>query len=69
MKRQMMMLDNLSCPACAAKLEKALQRLPGMISAKVSFGAGSLNVEYDETQLQEADIKARIKQFGADVLG
>ena len=68
MKRQMIMLDGLSCPACAAKLEKALQRLPGVKSAKVSFGAGSLNVEYEESQVQEADIKTRIKQFGADVL-
>ncbi|MGI6609752.1 MAG: heavy-metal-associated domain-containing protein [Limnochordia bacterium] len=67
MKRQMIMLENLSCPSCAAKLEKAVQRLPGIKMAKVSFGTGSLSVEYDEGQLQEADIKAKVKQFGVGV--
>lgn len=68
MRRQMIMLDNLSCPSCAAKLEKAVQKLPGMHMAKVSFGAGSLSVEYDDSQLQEAEIKAKVKQFGVDVV-
>jgi Cu+-exporting ATPase len=67
MKRQMVMLANLNCPVCAAKLEKAAARMPGMQSAKVSFGTGALTVEYDETKLNEADIRAVVKQQGVEV--
>jgi copper chaperone CopZ len=44
MKSQMMMLRNLNCPNCAAKLQKAAQALPGMSEAKVAFASGTLNV-------------------------
>lgn len=67
MKRQMIMLENLNCPTCAAKLERAAQKLPGMKSAKVSFGSGTLKVEYDESVLQEAAIRETIKQQGVVV--
>ena len=46
-RREMIMLSGLNCPTCAAKLEKAVQATPGVTEAKVVFGAGSLNVEYD----------------------
>ena len=68
-KRQMMMLGNLSCPSCAAKLEKAVQKLSGVKSAKVSFGAGTLTVEYDEALLKDEEIKDKVEQFGVGVLG
>jgi Cu+-exporting ATPase len=67
MKRQMVMLANLNCPVCAAKLEKAAARLPGMQAAKVAFGTGALTVEYDETKLSETDIRTVVKQQGLDV--
>lgn len=67
MKRQMILLENLNCPNCAAKLERAAQKLPGMKAAKVSFGSGSLKVEYDESVLQEAMIREMIKQHGVGV--
>ena len=67
MKRQMIMLANLSCPNCAAKLEQAAQKLPGMQSAKVAFGAGALNVAYDESVLAEEAIRAVVNQLGLQV--
>jgi copper chaperone CopZ len=67
MKRQMMMLANLTCPSCGGKLEAAAGRLPGVKSARVAFGTGALHIEYDETQLTEAQIRTVIKQQGLDV--
>ncbi len=67
MKRQMIMLDNLNCPTCAAKIEKAAQKLPGMKEAKISFGSGSLTVEYDESVLQEQAITDMIQKHGVGV--
>lgn len=66
-KRQMIMLTGLNCPVCAAKLEKAAKGMPGMKSAKVSFGTGSLTVEYEETALTEESIRKVVKQQGLDI--
>jgi copper chaperone CopZ len=67
MKRQMIMLSDLNCPTCAAKLEKSAQQLPGMKSAKVSFGTGNLTVEYDEARLDEETIRKTVKQHGVEI--
>lgn len=67
MKRQMIMLENLTCPSCAAKLERSAAKLPGMKSAKVSFGTGALTVEFDEAQLPPESIREVIKQHGLGV--
>ncbi len=67
MKRQMIVLENLNCPVCAAKIEKAAQNLPGMKEAKVSFGTGSLTVAYDESRLQEQAIRDMVRKHGVGV--
>lgn len=67
MTRQMFMLQNLNCPNCAAKLEKAAQGLPGMKAAKVAFATGTLQVEYDPEVLSEESIRRLIQQMGLEV--
>lgn len=67
MKRQMLMLGNLNCPNCAAKLEKAAKNLPGMKEARVAFGSGALNVEYDDGRLKEEAIRDLVRQLGLSV--
>jgi copper chaperone CopZ len=67
MKRQMIMLSNLNCPNCAAKLEKAAKQLPGMKSATVAFGSGALNVEFDETRMEEPRLKELVRQMGLGI--
>jgi copper chaperone len=39
--------DELSCPSCVAKIEKALQALPGVETALVRFNTGRIEVEHD----------------------
>lgn len=67
MKRQMIMLENLNCPVCASKIEKAAQKLPGMKEARISFGTGALKVEYDESVLQESAIREAVRQHGVAI--
>ncbi|MGE5554316.1 MAG: heavy-metal-associated domain-containing protein [Betaproteobacteria bacterium] len=67
MKSQMIMLRNLNCPNCAAKLQKAAQELPGMRMAHVAFATGTLNVEYDPELLTEETIRGLVKRFGLAV--
>ncbi len=62
-RREMIMFSNLNCPTCASKLETAVRAMPGVSSAKVVFGAGSLDVQYDAAQLpyeKIADVAARM---------
>lgn len=67
MKRQMFLMNNLNCPTCAAKLEQATCKLPGMYSARVAFGSGSLAVEYDEAVLQEEAIREVVHRLGLEI--
>ncbi len=67
MKRQMIMLNKLNCPVCAAKLEAAARKLPGMEAARVEFGSGAMHVEYDPERLTEAAIRNLVRQTGVEV--
>jgi copper chaperone CopZ len=39
--------DELSCPSCVPKIEKALNALPGVAKAEVRFNTGKIEVEHD----------------------
>lgn len=39
--------DELSCPSCVPKIEKALRGLPGVETAAVRFNTGKIEVEHD----------------------
>jgi Cu+-exporting ATPase len=64
MKRDLMMLQNLNCPTCASQLEAAAIKLPGVAKAKVSYAAGTLDVQYDQAQLSQADIAKLLRRHG-----
>ena len=66
-RREMIMLSGLNCPTCAAKLEKAVQSTPGVNQAKVVFGAGSLNVEYDAAVTSYEKIAEVVSKMGLAV--
>ena len=66
-RREMIILSGLNCPTCAAKLEKAVQATPGVNQAKVAFGAGSLNVEYDATVVPYERIAEVVSRMGMTV--
>ncbi|WP_254368237.1 heavy-metal-associated domain-containing protein, partial [Paracoccus sp. Z118] len=42
--------DELSCPSCVPKIEKALRGLPGVEKAEVRFNTGKIEVEHDPAQ-------------------
>ena len=46
-------LKNLDCANCAAKMERAIQKIDGVQEAAVSFMAQKLTLECDETRLPE----------------
>ena len=53
-------MQNLDCANCAAKMEQAIGKIPGVISANISFMTQKLTLEYDESK--EAEILAEAKK-------
>jgi Cd2+/Zn2+-exporting ATPase len=67
MKFYTYMLSSLNCPDCAARLEKAISRVPGVQEAKVSFATGALSVKVDETTFEEQKLKDTVKNFSLEI--
>lgn len=61
-------MQNLDCAHCAAKMEDAIKKIPGVNDATVSFMTQKLSLDYDETketEILEAVGKACQKVDGA----
>lgn len=67
MTRQTILLTDLNCPSCAQDLESTVKKLPGVEKAEVMFGAGTLDIAYDEKQLDAKKLEKTIKSFGIGV--
>ena len=53
-------LEDLDCANCAAKMEAAIQKLPGVKSAAVSFMTQKLSLEADDEVFDEV-VQAAVK--------
>lgn len=59
-----LLVTGMDCPDCAAKAEKAVRRIPGVVNATAVFPAGRLDVEYDPTQTGITQVLDKIKKLG-----
>ena len=50
--RKTFKIEDLDCPNCAAKLEKAISEIDGVTKASVSFIAQKMIVEADEKDME-----------------
>lgn len=57
-------MEGLDCGDCAAKLEKVLNRLPGVSQAKVSFATAKLQVTYAAVLTDTSAILAAVQGLG-----
>lgn len=64
--RTVLRISGMDCGDCAAKLEKRLAALPGVRSASVNFGAGTLTIEH---AIAEATLLQTVKQAGYGATG
>ena len=46
--KKVFVIEELECANCAAKMQDALNKLPGVISAQVNFMAQKLTLEADD---------------------
>jgi len=57
----------MDCADCAAKLEKGIGRLDGVLYCAVNFAAAKMTVEYDVEVLDQEAIIERIRRIGYQV--
>lgn len=60
-------IQGMDCSDCALVVEHSLQRLPGVLSARVAFAAQTLQVEYDAGLTSQRAIERRIANLGYQV--
>jgi Cd2+/Zn2+-exporting ATPase len=57
-------IEGMDCGACAAKIENAMQRLPGVSDINVNYGLQSLSLAVDEDRTSRGTIEAKIRGLG-----
>ncbi len=60
-------ISNMSCAACALRVEKALGRLPGVEQAAVNFATEKAQVTFDPESLSVAALVDTVRSAGYDV--
>lgn len=67
--KQSFRLQGLDCANCAARLERALNKLDGVAHASVNFLAQRLSLEAEDAHWEAAlrDAKALVKKLEPDV--
>ncbi len=61
-------ITGMSCAACAARIEKGLNKLEGIKQANVNFAVEKATVEYEDMQIDSNKIIETVKKLGYDVL-
>ena len=48
-----LVVQGVTCGSCAARVQRAISRLPSVNDARVNFATGRVNVDYDATGRDE----------------
>ncbi|HUW65322.1 MAG TPA: heavy metal translocating P-type ATPase [Spirochaetia bacterium] len=57
-------ITGMTCAACAARIERGLKTLPGVLEANVNLALNRATVVYNQAEMDSADIKAKIVDTG-----
>lgn len=58
---------DMSCAACATRVEKTLNRQPGVYHAQVNYAAATATVEYNPQECTPKTLKDAIQNAGYDL--
>ena len=59
-------VGGMTCASCVARVEKALNDVPGVISANVNLASEKATVEYTE-EVKSADLRSAVKEAGYEL--
>ncbi|TVS13386.1 MAG: copper-translocating P-type ATPase [Wenzhouxiangella sp.] len=57
-------IEGMHCASCVGRVEQALQRLPGVLSATVNLASAEARVECVEGAVSSADLRQAVEQAG-----
>ncbi|HEY4390676.1 MAG TPA: heavy metal translocating P-type ATPase [Paenibacillus sp.] len=57
-------LSGMTCAACAARIEKTLNKIPGVSQATVNFAMETAHVEYNPAEVSVSDMQQRVEKIG-----
>lgn len=58
----------MSCAGCSARVDKTLNKQPGIISASVNLAAAMATVEYNPEECTPEQLKEAVKKIGFDLI-
>ncbi|ACL26257.1 heavy metal translocating P-type ATPase [Chloroflexus aggregans] len=61
-------VTGMTCASCSARVEKALRKTPGVLSAEVNLASEQVLVRFDPAQAQPSALQAAIEQAGYGVV-
>lgn len=62
--KQTFNITGMSCKHCVAKVEEAVKELPGIDKVKINLKKSNGVVKFDESQVSEAEIAAKVTAAG-----
>ncbi len=62
-------VGGMTCASCVANIEKALAKVPGVISANVNLASEKATVQYLEGEAGMADFRRAVESAGYSVVG
>ena len=57
-------VEGMTCASCVSRVERALRKVPGVLSASVNLAAGTAAVEYLPGAVSPADLRAAVEGAG-----
>lgn len=69
MKNIDLKIEGMHCDGCAKRLEKVLNNIEGVESAKVNFNDKCASIEYTEEKVNVEELKEAIVDAGFEVIG
>ncbi|KAB3535778.1 copper-translocating P-type ATPase [Alkaliphilus pronyensis] len=61
-------INGMTCTACSSRVEKALNKMDGIIKAGVSFANEKATIEYDPQLIRLSQIKSKISSLGYELM-
>lgn len=58
----------MTCAACVARVERALQKVPGVVLAQVNLATERATVRYQPVQVRPSELREAIRRAGYEVL-
>ncbi|MAH43048.1 copper-translocating P-type ATPase [archaeon] len=65
--KKIIIIKNMHCAACSQKIEKKLQKTPGVTKANVNLASEKANVDFNENQIKDSEIYKIIEDLGYGV--